>query len=375
MKMTWNKDRSRNAKKYKKERDLEQKKDKSKKLNIEFPPMYYSTHVAVAMAMILSEKDNWDWFYSNFIQIMFSNEFKANTLSHLFQIYPAELTRPGQIAGNQCLREIYIDRIIHKDIKDETIIKHVIEFIENDYYVSAIADVSKFRNLEYAGYNFFKHGIFVFGYDHAGHTFDVLDFDSEKAIKFTTVSFEDYIAAFTSRKLVEEFDGLNNSINLFKTKRYHDGICVGKVAEAMEDYVNSYDTSKRYALLFPKYDNYTWGISVYDKIVEYIKWIDETDGSPDYRLIHGLYEHKKIMYDRFEYFRNKDCLNIGDEKIRKLKIIFEKSDTLRMLYIKYSVTGRHKLADSIIGILEEMKNEERLLYTDIAAQIKKNLVC
>lgn len=341
-----------------------------KVLDIVFPPpMYYSLHVAISMAIILTDKDNYDWYYSNFIQLSFRNDYKEKIGNHILNIYPAELTRPGQSAANLCLTEIYTDRLVHEDIKDNKLIFYVQHFIDNDYYVSALLDVSKLTNSRYKG--FFIHGVIVFGYDRDKRIFYTLDFNNREELCILEVSFEDYEKAFNSRLLLEKLSGINNSFNLYKMKKYINGLDIEHIAQELLDYLNSYNTSKKYTMLLPKYIDYTWGISVYEKIIEYLLWIKSVkQANIDYRMFHALYEHKRLMYNRFIYIKNSGVFIINGEDLLVLEEVKVKAELIRFLIIKLKMTNKTDIIDRIITYINQLKRMEYQLYTGLIKGLK-----
>lgn len=168
------------------------------------PPIYYSLHAAKTLAIILAQDRNWEWFYSNFIQVSFYNDYYKNPANHAFHIYPVNETRPGHFAASQFLVEKHFDQRVF-NFKHESFIDNIVEYINQGFYVSCIADVSKIKGTRYEKHLFCAHGVLVTGYNMSCETFKILDFDVNEKISIIDVSFTDYKEAYFSSKLEQHF--------------------------------------------------------------------------------------------------------------------------------------------------------------------------
>lgn len=343
-------------------------KDKDiKLLSICFPPpMYYSLHVAISLSIILSNKDNHKWFYNNFIQVSFYNGYYKEPSGHAYDIYPASKTRPGQFAASQFLVEKHMDQNIF-DFVQEDLIANIIKFVNEGYYVSSIVDVSKLKGTCYEHKDFIVHGIMILGYNLDRKTFYILDFDNKNKISVIEILFNDYYHAFSSENLKSHFkSNLNNSIILFEIKKNNYYFNLEVVKEMLNDYINSYNTSKRYTLFLPCDENSTWGFATYDKLKEYLITVN---GNIDYRMFHAFYEHKRIMSERFLFFYDNKILNVGNKNLRQLKNNENLADLIRKLVLKYNHTNKNNLILKIIQYMNVIKNNEGIVYKDISKRI------
>lgn len=326
------------------------------------PPIYYSLHAAKTLAIILAQDGNWEWFYSNFIQVSFYNDYYKNPVNHAFHIYPVNETRPGHFAASQFLVEKHFDQRVF-NFKYESFIDNIVEYVNQGFYVSCIADVSKIKGTRYEKHLFCAHGVLVIGYNMSCETFKILDFDVNEKIGIIDVSFADYKEAYFSSKLEQHFGNeSNNSIILLEKKErtYHTNLLL--VKELLEDYLKSYDTSRRYAWIFPHCEESTWGIGTYEKLIEYL---DRVTDYIDYRMFHAFYEHKRIMADRFYYFAEKGILDIGNELLQKLYDNTKQAETIRILVLKFMKRNDSSSIVRIKEILCHLRAEEQLVYKKI----------
>lgn len=340
-----------------------------KKLDICFPPpMYYSLHVAISLSIILANEENRKWFYNNFIQVSYYNGYLNDQSGHAYSIYPATETRPGQFAASQFLVEKHIDQNVI-NFKKGDIVSDTINFINEGYYVSCIADVSKLKDTTYEKRDFFAHGMMIFGYDLYKHFFYVLDFDKKRRINIIEVSFEDYYQAFSSERLKMLFKtDINNSIILYEKKRREYHLDLEIIRDLLRDYLTAYNTSRKYALFLPCNENSTWGMATYGKITEYLKQVDDYI---DYRMFHAFYEHKKIMVERILFFRQDKILDIGNEVLQQLNDNKKLSEIVRMLVLKYNITRNRNLITKIINNMDIIKKNEYLAYREIIRKINE----
>ena len=326
------------------------------------PPMYFSLHVAIALSMILADNENKDWFYNHFVQVSFYNKYAEIEGSHKYCIYPAMEMRPGQIASGKFIKETHVNLDIF-NLKEDTLYDNIKLFIENGYYISCVADVSKIKGTRYEGESFFYHGLMIYGYDNKTKSLDIVDFDDRNAINRIKISMEDFIAAFTSPKLLETFgEEVNNSIILFRRKKSEFTFDLRVVMETLRDYLDSYNTGRRYALLLPSDEESTWGIETYGKIIEYI---EQRKSNWDIRMFHAFYEHKKLMAERFRYIRKKGIYNTEKKVLCGLEENKKLAEIIKMMVIKFNLTGQGELVPQVIMRLKEIKNREILLYEKI----------
>ncbi len=349
---------------------LERESKQARSLPICFPPpMYFSLHVAAALCMILADHENEDWFYNHFIQASFYNDYAKKSVGHRYCIYPAIEMRPGQIAAGKYITETHVDLDV-VNMKAGSLYENIKLFIDKGYYVSCIADVSKIKGTRYEERSFLLHEVMIFGYDDTLRTLDIVDFDNRQTINRIKIAAEDLSAAFTSPGLLALFrDNVNNSVILYRRKKAEFTFDLDLVMEMLRDYLDSYNSSRRYSLLLPCDDHSTWGIETYGKIIEYVKCQDE---QLDLRLFHAFFEHKKLMFERFQFMKRKGIYDAKDEILRGMEENMEGAEAVKMQAMKYNITGQKKAAEHIIDNLNEIKNREIYLYGKILGGKKEN---
>lgn len=329
------------------------------------PPMYFSHHVAASLSIIMANNENKDWFYNNFIQATFYNDFSNIGNGHLYGIYPAMETRLRHFAASQFLMETCVNLNI-LNLRSIKLCENIKLFIDNGYYVSCVADVSRLKGTRYAQRDFFSHRLMIFGYDFKAHTLDILDFDHKQALNKIKVSMDDFLEGFYSERLCAQLNGQkNNTLVLYERKTRPFTADFGLVKEALSDYLNSYNSSKRYSLILPCDDCSSWGIATYGKMIEYLNSIPEKDDGIDIRMAHAFYEHKKIMYDRFQYFNARKIYCMENKLLKQLESNMQLAEIIRLLVIKYNQTKDNRIISRIINKLKDIEAAEMYLYKKI----------
>ena len=86
------------------------------------------------------------------------------------------------------------------------------------------------------------------------------------------------------------------------------------------------------------------------------------------RYVRGLMEHKYFMNNRMNYLFHKGYLNNLDH-LSISKKIYEMSETVFMLSLKYAATKKSSIINKIISILHDIINKESYLW-DVINQLK-----
>lgn len=313
----------------------------------------------------MANDENKDWFYNNFIQVTFYNDFANIGNGHLYCIYPAMETRLRHFAASQYLMETCLNLNII-NLKSDKFCENIKLFIDNGYYVSCVADVSKLKGTRYEQRDFAPHRIMIFGYDFKCGTFNILDFDNKEAISKIKVSMDDLVDAFYSEMLCAQFKGQkNNTLVMYERKTRPFAMDFGLVREALSDYLNSYNSARRYSLILPCDECSSWGISTYGKMIEYLNSVSEEFKGIDLRMAHAFYEHKKIMYDRFQYFHSRKIYCTESKLLKQLENNTQMAKIIKMLVIKYNDTKDIKIISRIINKLKDIEAAETYLYKKI----------
>jgi len=362
-----------------------------KELPLYFPsPIYYSLYAAIRFSILLTSEKTYPWFYSNFIQLRFDNEIFENQLQydnekkrklgfpdHILHIYPIEVMKKDYKGASLFFDEINLNSNIFQ-FKKETLISEMVDYLNNGYYITTHLDVSKLPGTRYYNGIPTVHSVLIYAYDLEEKCFKHTDFQNNGSMTIIKIDFEDFINAFFSDSVPE-----SQRIEKMRSK-YYLGLCkindentfsfdVESIKLLLSDYLNASNTSKRYNLLLPEKRG-IYGVEVYNAIIKYIKTTSSLNDMIDYRVFHVIYEHKKMMTCRFEYFESIGILDSDLNISKKFSAVEKKANDLRNLVLKYTYTKEKNILNLIISELNEICSQERPIIAECINRLSSDKI-
>jgi hypothetical protein len=214
----------------------------------------------------------------------------------------------------------------------------------------------------------FLHDIFIYGYDPMNKEFHIADFFEEGKYSLSIATFDEIYEAFHSSY---NNNSLIDGAQLLKVNmKEHYNFDALYVAELLEDYINSINTTKKYRLCRQPNGEHIndFGIKVYSGIINYLKSNNNIECIR--KMLHILYEHKKLMRLRVSYLTNENYIkNTGI--LRDFEKIEKNTLLIRNLYIKSTLQNHEdpNVRNKLVEKLEQVRTEEteliKLLITDI----------
>lgn len=249
----------------------------------------------------------------------------------------------------------------------DTIIEEIIFWLQHNNYVVVYADeyvIPFTRN--YMRYHIL-HSQFIYGYDLEKKEFLSINFLNDESIGKLKICFDDLKKAIFSqstKKLFEDSMAWNDRNTLHKiilirylenrSSFYDHGVNKEYIVNELKNYYESYNSSN-YSCYFTGKLIGVWGMNIYSVIIDILKKVPK---EIDYRMFHLLYEHKYFMIERFK------LLDVDEEIINKLMTIYKNASILRMLCIKYNLKANETTAKKMIKIVDKMKNEEMIIFSE-----------
>ena len=329
-------------------------------------------HHFFPLSIILARPDFHPWYYQNYVQIY---------------------ARPFAYTANSGLtsQELFVDFVMpggFQEILDQSFFSHtyitdIIDFIatnlDGNVHVSVDLDDFYLPVKQQYQYHHFVHPTLIYGYDHEKREFLCMGLAKKNAFKQYTMSYDDFLAAYTS--MIELVNSSNrdfgptfsSTIVTYKPKRtlldwshendYFDLrlqklFSLDRFITDLRDYLSASEC--RYnTYLMKGYMTVKYGSDVYDEIVAYLgAGNDDKSYYGSLNAIHLLYEHKKSLYIRLKYIAKiygmQDTLEI---LIANYKKIIDSSEKTRFVYMKKHFMGKGDIVDVIQSILA-MKEEE-----------------
>lgn len=332
-------------------------------MNLKLPllnsPVIGYQHHAFHLSVMAQHPDFHNWFYTNYIQLCY---YAASSKSKpILDFYQHNKNSP-------LIREMYMAKTMVTPytslltfLKDRIDEGNYIVTFSNEYYIP--------RRRSYQKHHY-VHDILIYGYDSKKDIFEIAGFND----KFS------YETAEISSSLIEdalnEFDESTGFL-----KKWKDGIHLLKidsehnfqfdkinVFEQISEYLHSENSSERFRM-YSSPTNNIFGISVYEKIQEYLSLNEE--GTADTKMFHILYEHKKIMLERLN-FMIKLGTTLSPHHILSYEQLKKQALVLRNLCLRAQITKDTSIYNRMIQILEIMKREEEVTMNGLICELKKN---
>lgn len=316
------------------------------KLPMAESPIVGFQHIAYALGIILNDEESLPWYYSNYVQLVSGNSF-ATPITFYPNWFDTNPFLDVQAFKKEIMKFGNIN--LHSFIKD---------CIDNKTYFYSAFDEFYVPQRNYYGNHHFCHNFLIYGYDMAQQEYIMAGFDERRFYGTTTITFAQFEDAFFSETSMREY------VHLLKRKEgYKYDFNLQLVCETLEDYLYRKNTSERYSNSI--YGNIIadrhWGLDVYQRLSEYFGLLIGGNVLYDIRLLHVLYEHKKVMASRLKYMESSnyidDCSYLHDG----YRLLENKSMVMRNLQLKYSATLDNQYLKSIIDMLSQMELEEKEL--------------
>lgn len=341
-------------------------------------PIYHPSPVIVYLdyaqylSIILSNNNNFDWYISNFIHYYVHLKEKE----HLFDFYYP------QVIGWQDTLPLRVYKINEKvfGMNKINIVEDTIQWINNGYYVRL--EINE-KNITGTQIDFdFIHPIFIYGYDKENHTFYSFNFDKENTFSLIQIPFADIEESFYSKTTsslistthytsVSE-DSNEYLITLYKMRDSQCSLNINQMIKDIQLYADGTNVSTLYSSQRVPVDaDSFWGINIYKGITQYLESFNSTD-KIDYRVFHGLWEHKKIMLTRLNYLKEKGLLKSGTDIPNKFSEIENMSAMLRMIILKYNFSRKKELIHQSIHLTNDICLAERSVLEILLNELEMN---
>lgn len=322
------------------------------------PPVKLYLHHAIPLALILTNPDTLDWFYTNYLQTCNILD-NAPYFDEYFQFFPHNFNWEG------CYH-LDVQWWYHDDA--DTVIDFCRHWIKKRYYLDF--DIWENELPGTFGYQRFHttHQCLIYGFDDAKKELYSMCFDERFNFILIRHSYSNFQNAFrhvisylnkSKQYLKEEY-----SLRIMKLTDYKYEFNHATLKTVFNEYLFSINSSENcyYSLYFEKKKYTAWGIDIINYLINYCK---NTEGRLDYRAFHGLLEHKKIMHSRMVYLMKKSLVRTDDKIIEELKNLEFKADLIRSQIFRYN---RSMSGDSLkknLSWLEELYNNEKIVIPKI----------
>lgn len=345
-------------------------------LSLYFPsPFNYSFSATSRLSIILSNEENFEWFYTNFWQLMFNKKLldNPNKDSHALEIFPLNIYLSGKTTTGIFLSETTLNSNII-DLNYNNVIDKHIEWLKNEYYIFSHIEATKLKGCKYYNPDIHRvHTVFIIGYNLKNETFKILDFDSRGNFLLRDISFQNYLDAFFSKYvpqlLQKKAYGPNYNVVLCKPKETLNKctLDLNHIIIEITDFINSYPTDYRYNN-FIQTTNANWGMDVYSSLKQYVALCYEFKTCLQFTSFHALYEYINWIVFKMSFIYSRYQLMMSDNLKSDINNIVDYVTQLRQLAFKQSLVPKLTNVTQLQNLIDKIqilhiKIFKNILYT------------
>lgn len=336
-------------------------------LNID-PPIKFFLHHALPLSMILTNKNNDNFLFANFIQL-----YKSDSNNYIFDIYPR--IGSAESYGHYPLDNIIKNITLSGDIinlESDMLIDYLIYWIDHGYYICINSDERELLGTNgYKAKVFRNHQGFYFGYDKETNIMKMLNYNNKNDFKIIDIKFSDIISSFESSDLKNRINKLGYCDFLIQLRRVNQNILdynftnektIASIRRGITDFLNNNDCSLNYSLKYKDTDNCIWGNNIYKYFISYYK--NEYKSNFIFQCSCGLYEHKLLMKMRLNYLASLGY-NIPNELFSKADLVLALAKHNKLTVIKGMLKNKINSNDEMIKRICEIRDTEKVLMNDI----------
>lgn len=328
---------------------------------------------SMPLCAILWDKGKILWMYEHFNNIYCINDRD----NYLWLDFVEDHNYPQDAA-----EYISVDLKSMEEIED--IIDFIKGFISDGYYVRLILDEYYLSEKPAFGKEHNLIQVLIFGYNDTEKRMKAIGFLKDNVFGIYEQSYQETIDSYNAcRDLYSDeviWHKLYNAI-LIKVKdvnkkyRFNSS----KLIDGIQKYISSCGDASvlRPEIRHQMGDNAVFGIQVYDEVIIHLNNLLEGNFTMDYRFIHLLSEHKKLLNKKLIYFDEHHC---GSDRLKGLisqyAHICSSFEWVRSLYLKNvladndfkTIYGQLKNKEVLVKIIESIKDiqdKEKIILSGI----------
>lgn len=298
-----------------------------------------------------------NWFYTNYIQLHSSDD--------LWQKYDVSL---DYYCGTNCFERYdifnpwivqnYVDMRI---LGENDIIGFIIRCIDNDFYPCVMLNEKYIPGKWAFCFRDFDHENMVYGYNRSKNLLYLMGFNKEQKFVPFSLSFDVFEQAYKTLLTHHEI-----RLMKFEVQMHIYELNPVVITRVFTEYLNSTDSSYREDLRINQ-SSRIFGISIYDAI------LNNAERLSDKRIAYSIYEHKKIMTLRMDYFHLRGLFSDKDyEELHSMATALEnESNKLLFMCIKYKISSSETVLEKIRQKVEQIKQNDIVFTKRVIELLKK----
>lgn len=214
------------------------------------------------------------------------------------------------------------------------------------------------------------HTVILYGFNEREQTFDIADhFESKFAT--STASFQEIEDAYASMDPAEQTGDFRDSIALISLKsEVNYSVDIPCVIAGLDEYVNSKNSSRNFAGLMQANGN-SYGLEVTASVAEYYKQLPlRNPPFIDIKPIHLLFEHKKLMENRIQYFMSQRLILDDGSLLEKCTYMKKKLETFRTKLLLMKIRSQPPVTQPLYEGLKEMIPLETQMIHELIGKLE-----
>jgi hypothetical protein len=344
-----------------------------KKLPVTYPTITSWQWHATLFSILSDDENAKKWIFSNYIQMRCYNIQEIFTGDDMLF---ADIM-PGSSSLKEC--PYLITSLMTKQQIESycgNIIDFIIKTIDLDGYVYGVFDEAKILCDAEVDYKF-PHELFIYGYNMEEEVFYVGDFTFKDHYSYNTVSFQDIekgynvITASDDHMFKDDYKGTRGLYVILKNSDtpYYE-LDTTLIRDTLREYLNSVDTKNHFRMMRNRFDDTTFGVNVYDRVLERINQQMASE-EPDYdiRALHLMYDHKVLMYERLKYMMANGYLDYNEGILKDYEVVVKNMMTARNLLVRISITEDVSAAVRFKMYFDIAKEKEVAILLKVLAEL------
>jgi hypothetical protein len=330
---------------------------------------------SLPLCVILADQRLLPWYYEHFIDLFAITDDK--------DYLKLDYLEP-RAAYKEVMYEVYLGYSLLQNETD--IIKFIIDKINLGYYVIIHADEFYLPVKSSYHKKHFVHHSIIYGYDNRNNLFLAIGFNAEEIFTQISFAYDPFREAYEQGKLYYRESAPwaeNNAVELLKLKDYQEEypFNMQRFLLKLGGYLAAAgDDSIIFSFMMNK-DKVTYGMNVYQPIINHMENFLNRRYTIDYRAIHLLHEHKKGIHNRLKYILER--YRVGGalgEMVQEYYGIVADLDLVRRKFMEqnYAFNSRRfnfitfsKVIKESIGVINGVREKETKLLTDIYQQMSQ----
>lgn len=298
------------------------------------------------------------WIYNYFVQLYVSDDFRKE-----FRI---DYRTPYLYDNLPCIRRNHIARNIALEQWDG-IINFIRYYIDRDYYVYGVFDVSKIA--VYSRDHFFSHAPILYGYDDEKEEIYFGDIYGYGKYSLGIASYKEVINAtkeITHHKDVDSIDWRSGFYCVRYTENcYPFQFDIDMFINLLTDYVKQKDSVARWTLpgiIRSDKGKTVCGIRIYPFMQEYLLFAHNEGVGLDRRGFYVLKEHKLILEKSLTYVMGEGWKKEYSVEWKMLEKDIQITTIMCNLCIKYNLTSEKNILDKLRDYLVVLEENDKILF-------------